>query len=159
MDSTPVSKSGKPFAEVRNQLALESLQYIPVHVFDRKERSILSNQLLHRMMRKTSDITTMSKSLTSLMKLIAIPSKSMNTLTKLNGVEQEEPLREENTSPSILVSLAHKLDGYKSEIPLAVLRGLKQLTRQILKYILPPLKAIIGNTNISQIPTLDHQGE
>ena len=144
---------------MRNQLALESLQYIPVHVFDGKERSILSNQLLHRMMRKTSDITTMSKSLTSLMKLIAIPSKSMNTLTKLNGVEQEEPLREENTSPSILVSLAHKLDGYKSEIPLAVLRGLKQLTRQILKYILPPLKAIIGNTNISKIPTLDHQGE
>ena len=123
---------------MRNKLALESLQHISAQAFDRKERTLLSNQLLHGMMLETSDITTMSKSLSLLIKLITIPSKSMNALTKLNWLEGEELLREGDTRSPILVSVARKLDRYELQIPFATLRVLKQFTQDILKYVLQP---------------------
>ena len=125
----------KPLSKMRHQLAVESLQCIPTHAFDRKERSTLSNQLLREVMHTTSDITSTARNITLLVKLISIPSKSMNVLTKLNGLAGEEAPGKEDENTAMLVTLAHNLDKCHPEVHIGALRGLKQLARQIMKYV------------------------
>ncbi len=126
--------SDKLSSKMRHRLALESLQCIPVHAFDREERSTMSNHLLRETMETNHDTVTMARTISLILNIIAIPSKSIDVLNKLNELSEEEPLRKENTGGAFLVSLAHNLDDNPSELHLAALSGLKQLTQQILKY-------------------------
>ena len=138
---TQASKSDNHFSQMRHQLALESLQYIPVHGFDRKERSTISNRLLYEIMQKTPFDKTTARDISLLVKFISIPSRSMNVLTKLNGLPEEDPRGKENVA--MLINLAHSLDGYKPEVHNAALSGLRRLARQIMKYVCNP-KFITG---------------
>ncbi len=133
---TQASKSEKHFSHMRHQLALESLQYIPVHAFDRKERSTISNQLLCEIVQKTAYDKTTARDISLLVKLISIPSKSMNVLTKLNGLSEQDPLGKENVA--MLINLGHSLDGYEPEVHITALSGLRCLARQIMKYVCNP---------------------
>ncbi len=127
----------KLFVKMRRRLALESLHYIPVYAFDREERSIIANRLLREIMQETSNTAATARNISLLLKLNAIPSKSMNVLTKLNGLLEEEPLGNKDTSAVMLVSLAHNMDGNQSNVHIAALSGLKLLTQQIMKYVVP----------------------
>ena len=75
----------------------------------------------------------MTKSVTLLLKLVAIPNRSMSVLTKLDGLDVEEQIGKERNVPSVLLSFAHKLDTFETEINVSALRGLKHLAEEILK--------------------------
>lgn len=124
-------------SKMRHRLALESLQCIPVHAFDREERSTMSNHLLREIMETDHDTVTTASAISLILKIIAMPSKSIDVLNKLNELSDEQPLRKGDTGGAFLVSLAHNLDDNPSEIHHAALSGLKQLTQQILKYTVP----------------------
>lgn len=134
LSSDHARRSENLLSKMRHRLALESLQCIPVRAFDREERSTISNYLLREIMKTNHDTVTTARTISLLLKIIAIPSKSIDVLNKLNELSEKESLGEGNTGAAFLVSLAHNLDDNQSEVHIAALSGLKQLTHQILKY-------------------------
>ena len=124
----------KIFDEMRYHLALKSLATISIARFDRGERSTICNHLSREIIQNTPDIALMNLKIAMLLKLVAIPSKSMHVLIKSNVLLGEEsPAKEENNT-AIPTRLAHNLDANQSQVHIGALSALKQLIRGILKY-------------------------
>ena len=123
-------ESQHTYSKMRCQLALHSLECIPVYAFDRGERSIISNHQLNELMENASDVTIVTRELTLLLKLIEIPSKSMIVLTEpiaMSGKASDKHI-------VMLSRLAQNLDADESQVHIAAISALQQLAREILKY-------------------------
>lgn len=93
-----------------------------------------------------------------LAKLLEAPTKSMNILTELNRVEEEEEVTEaQPPKEGVLIRLAHLLEGQELNFKNFAISALKRLIGLVLRYVVKILTFTLGGTNIVKVSNLyDH---